>query len=90
MTSVIYGEQGLMPGMYGGSIESMNITYFVKSPTMAVINDIQYLDNIENLKEKSIDEYNKSIEILSYKNHTDIAKIYDLGTIYILHGGWMG
>lgn len=53
---------------------------------MAVINDDIYLKNLQNYKEKSKQEYDIAIKILSYKNEQDIDKICDFGSIYILNG----
>ena len=53
---------------------------------MAIISEQIYLKELLYLKEKSEEEYNKVINILSYKNYTNIDKIMDFGSIYILKG----
>ena len=80
----IYDVQGIEQRTKGKSLNE--IRDFYNFSTMAVINDDIYLSEINNLKEKSQENYLKAIEILSYKNYTGIDKIYDLGNIYVLKG----
>ena len=70
----IYDVQGIEQRTKGKSL--YEIRDFYNFSTMAIINDDIFLSGINNLKEKSQENYLRSIEILSYKNYTGIDKIY--------------
>lgn len=80
----IYDIQGIDPRTGGKSLEKIDI--FFDNSTLAVINDEIYLKDLQNFKEKSKEEYDMVIRILSYKNDKDFDKICDFGSIYILKG----
>ena len=80
----IYDVQGIQQRVGGKDLES--IVNFHNSSTLAIINDELYLNNLENIKEKSGEYYVKVIEILFYKNKEGINKICDMGNIYVLQG----
>ena len=81
----VYDIQGINPKL--GVRDPLSIKDFRNSSTMAILNEEMYLQYIENLQKKSIEEYSKNIEILSYKNNKYIDKICDLGNIYVIKGG---
>ena len=65
-------------------VDITNINDFYNSSKMAIIYEEMLLRNIEPLKKKSYEDYNKVMEIISYKNQKNIDKIYDLGDRYII------
>ena len=84
VVGAIYDVQGIEQRTGGKPFG--DLSDFYNSSTMAVINDNIYLSELKNLKEKSQEDYLKTIEILSYKNYNGIDKICDLGNIYVLKG----
>jgi len=83
--AAIYDVQDIVQRDGGMSLKFM--VDFSNSSTMAVINEAVYVDYLENLKQKSIEEYSKIVEIITYKNQKDVDKICDLGNIYVVKGG---
>ncbi|VVB59226.1 Uncharacterised protein [uncultured archaeon] len=84
IVAAVYDIQGI-PQRIGG-LDLNKMVYTHNSSTLAVINEIPLLNQRENLKIKSEEQYNIINEILSYKDKKNIDKFYDLGSIYILKG----
>lgn len=82
--AAIYDKQGIGQRTGGLDLSLMLIPHNIY--TLAVINDLQLLNGLENLKIKSSIQYNNTKEILSYKDRININKFYDLGNIYVLSG----
>jgi hypothetical protein len=84
VVAAIFDIQGIKQRTGGISIRELGDGFDYTS--MAVISEQIYSKDLLYLKEKSPEEYNKIISIISYKNYININKIYDLGSIYILKG----
>ncbi len=84
VVAAIFDIQGIKQRTGGRSISELGEEFDYSS--MAIISEQIYLKDLLYLKEKSQEEYNKVINILSYKNYTNIDKILDFGSVYILKG----
>ena len=84
VVAAIYDKQGIE--QREGGLDISKILNYHSSYTLAVINDLYFLNIRENLEIKSKEQYDKINKILDYKNNKDIDKIYDLGNIYVLKG----
>lgn len=80
----IYDSQGIKPRTVGRSLSNME--NLDNSSTIAIINENIYL-NQDIIKQKSPEEYERIVKILSYKNSNRINRIADLGNgKYVLKG----
>ena len=84
VVAAIFDIQGIKQRTGGVSISELGDAFDYK--TMAVISEQIYSKDLLYLKEKSQEEYNRVIRIISYKNYINIDKICDFGDIYILKG----
>jgi hypothetical protein len=57
------------------------------SSDIVAINELIYLNNLQNIKNKMSRQYELNSNLLSYKNDRYIDKICDIGNIYVLKGG---
>lgn len=57
------------------------------SSAIAAINELIYLNDLNNIKDKSSFQYEVITKLLSYKNDVYVDKICDFGKIYVLKGG---
>jgi hypothetical protein len=83
-----YGYIGVNGPIYEtqGRIDrnNTNMKDFYNTSKMAIIKEGPFLLNLEDVKEKSYEDYVIITETLSYKDQKDVDKIYDLGDIYII------
>jgi len=84
VVAAIFDIQGIKQRTGGISIGELGDSFDYTS--MAVISEQIYSKDLLYLKEKSQEEYDKVIRVISYKNYINIDKICDFGSIYILKG----
>jgi hypothetical protein len=84
VVAAIFDIQGIKQRTGGISIGELGDSFDYTS--MAVISEQIYSKDLLYLKEKSPEEYDKVIRVISYKNYINIDKICDFGSIYILKG----
>lgn len=82
VVAAIFDIQGIKQRTGGISIDELGDGF--NYSTMAVISEQIYSKDLLYQKEKSQEEYNRVLRIISYKNYIDINKICDFGSIYIL------